>query len=328
MYFDTHEITFDSSLRAGERWFDILHDNHGLTCSFDAQRSLESSIRSWTLGVVGVSLANLAVQSLSPVGEESASWQGDWLFVKLVTAGHVHVRWGEHMQRFDTGSIFVIDPAYPFVEVFPERAKMTVLRIPKATLRERGVHFSATGPTAGDSQSADIRATSELIQCIASQSVRPGLAAQNIMGQQLVELVQIAVIDPAARSKRRSSEALTYQARRYIQNHLGDADLDIAAIANAVHVSPQHLQRLFRANGISLMRYVWQARLERAAQLLRANGPRDCSIQEIAWQCGFSTAAHFSRLFRQRYGASPSDFRHAGVWDCAQLATDRSIGDD
>jgi AraC-like DNA-binding protein len=57
------------------------------------------------------------------------------------------------------------------------------------------------------------------------------------------------------------------------------------------------------------MRYLWQARLERAGLLLRTRGAHDSSIQEIAWQCGFTTAAHFSRLFKRQYGVSPSDFR-------------------
>jgi AraC-like DNA-binding protein len=135
--------------------------------------------------------------------------------------------------------------------------------------------------------------------------------AQKIMGAQLLELVQFAVIDPAARNKRRSSGALIYQAKRYMESHLGDAHLDIAAIAGAVHVSAQYLQRLFREDGTSPMRYLWQARLERAALLLRANASPNASIQEISWQCGFATAAHFSRLFRQRYGQSPSDFRYS-----------------
>ncbi|MEM5344191.1 helix-turn-helix domain-containing protein [Paraburkholderia azotifigens] len=121
------------------------------------------------------------------------------------------------------------------------------------------------------------------------------------------------MIDPGARSTRRCPEALIHQAKRYIESHLGDTALDVAGIAAGVHVSPQHLQRLFRTKGISLMRYVWQARLERARLLLRALEPRNSSIQEIGWQCGFTTAAHFSRLFKQQYGVSPSDFRCAGV---------------
>jgi hypothetical protein len=263
MHFDTHEITFDTGLSAGERWSHIMLNSHGLRCAFDPRQSIDSTVRSWRLGEVGVSLADLATQTLSPVGEELPSWQGGWLFVKLVTQGHVHVQSRGLVERFDAGSMFIIDPVYPFVEVFPERVRMTVLRVPKVRLRERGVHRSSAGPLVGDARSPDVRATCDLIQCIARQSTAPGVIAQNMMGDQLLELVEFAMIDPGARSKRRCPEALVHQAKRYIDSHLGEAGLDVAAIASGVHVSAQHLQRLFRAKGMSLMRYLWQARLER-----------------------------------------------------------------
>jgi AraC-like DNA-binding protein len=53
------------------------------------------------------------------------------------------------------------------------------------------------------------------------------------------------------------------------------------------------------------MRHVWQVRLEHAYALLRANASGATSVQEIAWQSGFSTAAHFSRVFKQRFGVPP-----------------------
>lgn len=311
MHFDTHEITFDTGLSAGERWSHIMLNSHGLRCAFDPRQSLDSSVRSWRLGEVGVSLADLAMQTLSPVGEELPSWQGGWLFVKLVTAGHVHVRWRDGMQRFDAGSMFIIDPVYPFAEVFPERAQLTVLRVPKERLRERGVQRPGAALLVGDARSPDVRATCDLIQCITQQSTAPSAIAQHMMGDQLLELIQFSMIEPGAQSRRRCPEALIHQAKRYIDSHLGEAGLDVAAIASGVHVSPQHLQRLFRVKGTSLMRYVWQARLERAALLLQTGGAHDHAIQDIAWQCGFATAAHFSRLFRRQYGMSPSDFRYA-----------------
>jgi AraC-like DNA-binding protein len=284
---------------------------HGLRCDFDARAPVLSRVQGWKLGEVGFSLADLAVLSLSPVGTERASWQGDWLFVKLVTAGHVHVRSQDTVRRFDAGSLFVIDPAWPFTEVFDERARLTVLRIPKAALRERGVQYSKRAPLTVDMRCADARATRDIIQCMAAQTVAPSRHTQTMMGEQLIELIQHAVLDPDGRAARRSSDALIWQAKRFIDQRIGDSGLDTAAIAAAVHVSTQHLQRVFRAQGGTPMRYVWQARLARAAHLLRSD-PAGASIQEIAWQCGFATAAHFSRLFKQQYGEPPSDFRHSG----------------
>jgi AraC-like DNA-binding protein len=313
MRFDAHELDLNDNACTAERWFDTLRDVHGLTCDFDAKRPVESTVRGWKLGQVGVSVASLAALSLAPVSEAFSSWQGEWLFVKLVTAGYVDVQWRCEARRFTAGSLFAMDPARPFVETFPERAALTVLRVPKALLRERGVGETASGLFVGDRESADLRATRDLIQCVAGQTTAPGPAMRSVMGEQLLELVRVLMADPAGRTQRRSAQAIVHRAQRHIESHVGDRELDIAAIADAVHLSPKHLQRLFQAQGTSLMRYVWQIRLERAAQLLRNAGTQGEAIHDIAARCGFTTAAHFSRAFKQRYGESPSDFREAAA---------------
>lgn len=49
-----------------------------------------------------------------------------------------------------------------------------------------------------------------------------------------------------------------------------------------------------------------ERRLERAAFLLRTT-PK--SIEEVAGECGYVSAAHFARLFRKQYLVSPSGYR-------------------
>jgi transcriptional regulator GlxA family with amidase domain len=48
-------------------------------------------------------------------------------------------------------------------------------------------------------------------------------------------------------------------------------------------------------------------RLEQAAQLLKATPWHRNLVQQVAYQCGFSSASHFSRSFKQRYGVAPAD---------------------
>jgi transcriptional regulator GlxA family with amidase domain len=31
-------------------------------------------------------------------------------------------------------------------------------------------------------------------------------------------------------------------------------------------------------------------------------------VKEVAWRSGFTSAAHFSRMFRQRFGATPKEY--------------------
>jgi AraC-like DNA-binding protein len=63
-----------------------------------------------------------------------------------------------------------------------------------------------------------------------------------------------------------------------------------------------------KAAGTSPMRYAWSLRLEQAARLLGGPEKDDVRAKEVAYRCGFSDAAHFSRAFKARYGASPREF--------------------
>jgi AraC-like DNA-binding protein len=101
---------------------------------------------------------------------------------------------------------------------------------------------------------------------------------------------------------------LAAQAREYVDAHFQD-DFSIADVATAVCASPAHLQRCFQAGtGTSLVRYVHQVRLHRAADLLRAS---DLSVTKVALDVGFADPNYFARLFRREFGVPPARFRVA-----------------
>ncbi len=71
--------------------------------------------------------------------------------------------------------------------------------------------------------------------------------------------------------------------------------------------SYEHLCRVFTSHfGISPMRYITSARIERAKVLL---SKADFSVAAIGKQVGYSDAAYFSRLFRAHVGVNPQAFR-------------------
>jgi AraC-like DNA-binding protein len=47
--------------------------------------------------------------------------------------------------------------------------------------------------------------------------------------------------------------------------------------------------------------------------LLRSEEFTGQTVTDIALECGFNTASHFGFRFRQRFGASPRDYRRAAV---------------
>jgi AraC-like DNA-binding protein len=86
-------------------------------------------------------------------------------------------------------------------------------------------------------------------------------------------------------------------------------NVTVAEIAQAHGISPRYLHAIYSANGTSCGRELIRVRLERAQRLLLDPREPGRSIDDIAWQCGFSDSGHFRRRFRALFGVSPSAMR-------------------
>lgn len=86
-------------------------------------------------------------------------------------------------------------------------------------------------------------------------------------------------------------------------------DLSLQALANESGYSRVHFIRMFRAaTGYSPHNYLLNLRLERARELLRNPS---LSLIDIAFECGFSSHSHMSRLFHKSVGVTPSAYRRS-----------------
>ncbi|WP_270939109.1 GlxA family transcriptional regulator [Falsiroseomonas oryzae] len=82
-----------------------------------------------------------------------------------------------------------------------------------------------------------------------------------------------------------------------------------AVLARHAGVSVRQLERLFRAHlGRSIGAHYLGLRLEHARRLLRQTS---LSVLETSLACGFTSAAHFSRAYRARFGLAPRTERQA-----------------
>jgi len=80
--------------------------------------------------------------------------------------------------------------------------------------------------------------------------------------------------------------------------------LSCEALAAAVDLSPRQLQRHFQRHlGSTVMRHYLMLRLSKAHKLLQQT---DLSVTEVAVGSGFTSLEHFSRVYRQTFGRSPS----------------------
>src|SRR5690606_15850815 len=83
--------------------------------------------------------------------------------------------------------------------------------------------------------------------------------------------------------------------------------LSLVEIADRVGLSRRQIERLFRQEmGRSPARYYLEIRLDRARHLLLQS---TMPVVEVAVACGFVSASHFSKCYREVYARSPQQER-------------------
>ncbi len=87
-------------------------------------------------------------------------------------------------------------------------------------------------------------------------------------------------------------------------------DLDLETLAAESGYSRAHFLRMFRtATGTTPHRYLLELRLEYARRRLKSTS---ASLTDIALDSGFSSHSHFTSLFREKFGMTPSFYRRIG----------------
>ncbi|MBO0933233.1 helix-turn-helix domain-containing protein [Fibrella aquatilis] len=127
--------------------------------------------------------------------------------------------------------------------------------------------------------------------------------------RQVVERMNQSLTEPLSTAYKRFHLTTIEQAKAYLNQEF-HRDLSLLDLASHCCVSPFHLGRLFKAcTGYAPHQYLLTVRLTHAERLLRDTG---LPITDVSFAAGFNSIEHFATAFRQRYHASPSQYRKQG----------------
>lgn len=112
-----------------------------------------------------------------------------------------------------------------------------------------------------------------------------------------------------------ASAALAPRDRAFIQHldeviyeNMGGGDVSVDSVSVSMHMTTQQLRRkLLAVLGEAPNSYIRSLQIKRAHELLGTQ--TDLSISQIARLCGFYDMLHFSKIFKQCTGVSPSQYR-------------------
>ncbi len=95
-------------------------------------------------------------------------------------------------------------------------------------------------------------------------------------------------------------------AQDWIRAHLSER-IRVSELADVVGLNESYLSTLFkRETGLSITDYVTEERVSKAKNMLRYS---EMTSAAIAAGLGFSTQSYFTRVFKERTGMTPSEFR-------------------
>ena len=89
-----------------------------------------------------------------------------------------------------------------------------------------------------------------------------------------------------------------------------DENFELDQYLRSLHFNYDYLRKLFKREvGVTPHQFLVDTRLQAAAERLAGSEGRVVNISDVAHLCGFREPLYFSKVFRKKYGMSPSRFQ-------------------
>lgn len=255
-------------------------------------------------------ISRLQANAHTVFGERVVSGSDDPDSIKLIiqTDGRSELHQSGRRVPVFAQTAVLYDPTRPYVLVNPNPVKLLLLQLPRRSFSRKALTSLDRPFVTGAEQSGLRQVVTSLMQTTMSELGRLDATARAVLGATLVDLVSNLLLSSQPRGETLSLDTLRDRAKSYIQAHLEQPDLNVAAIARHMGCTPRYIFKAFQAEQTTPSDYLWQCRLEKARECLVLGDSRR-SISDVAFALGFSSSAHFSRAFRQRYDSAPRDYR-------------------
>lgn len=206
----------------------------------------------------------------------------------------------------------VYDPTRPYYLNNTTKVAQLLLQVPRINFSTSVLDYLRHPLLFGDEAEGLPRIIGALLRSTIEEAGRLDDAARSRVGETLIRLAAALVVPEEEGEHERDSmslKTLRGRVKAYVEANLARGNLDIDEIARRMGCSRRYVFRAFEADDTTPAQYIWDLRLDRARARLMGEGGRPGQISEVAFACGFSSTAHFSRAFRKRYGCAPREAR-------------------
>ncbi len=273
-----------------------------LACDFAAETQITQ------LKQLQVSRVRSGAVSIQKQRREIERSDQDAYFVALLLSGHYALEQNGRTATLQPGEMLLYDATQPHhIHCGGDLFKL-IFAIPRATLQARFARPDLCTAIGLTKQHSAAMVAADFLRSWSARVPQLSQSALDTLCETSLDLLSLALAElrPGDIKSSRSQAVALFEIKRYVEQRLADPELNATAIAQAVGLSPRYINSLFEQEQQSLMRYVLQRRLERCHQAIIQCRTTGLSISQIAFRWGFNDLSHFSRVFKKRYGVSPS----------------------
>ncbi|MFD2173993.1 helix-turn-helix domain-containing protein [Rhodobacter lacus] len=292
-------------------WEDHQHEHlFRVHCSAINVDTLHASQRNCASGQIRFADMRVSPHVVERTARDVAEDPRDLMVLILLLEGEAIYGQAGKWLTLRAGDIIALRSDIPFLGSYPHPVRQMVMTLPVADFTAH-CGREITGPERAVFAQLGARTVRWLIEHGTAWLDQAGELSHQTLHDHGAGLVA-AVFGPraSARSLRQAPHFLAAQS--WIADRLSDPNLNVAQIASALHITPRHLNRIFAREGLSVTRVIEDRRLSMAQHLLQDPHQNYMSIAEVAYACGFSDQALFSRKFRKHFDRSPSETRRNG----------------
>jgi len=283
-----------------------------LDCTPHERSTFNGRLHAGTVGPLALCALEVSPHTIRRTAKLAANTKGDQYKLSLMLGGEALIVQDEREAVLRPGDFAIYDCSRPYTIVGGDPFRMLICMLPRDVIGlapERMARITATRIAGRDGLGW---AMAPFLKRLADLAVRDEVGGdQHRVVESVVDLVESLcaglVGDTATPGTSRAE--LMLRIRAYAEAHLGEPDLSPAQIAAAHFVSKRYLHKLFEAEGLSVSRWIRQRRLEHCRRDLADPDRRDHTVTSIGVRWGLVDSAHFSRMFRETYGCTPTEYR-------------------